>query len=256
MQSIELDIESLVRDLNVITQVQLPFLAAVTVNRLIPVVKDGLRHEMRDSFRRVNSFTLRSLEHNHLATKAEPWTEIGHFQFGSKGNAPASYLRPQIVGGKIFKTRFQNRLGRELQDYNGSYMQPLEDSEAAKKDGQGRIKPSQYVEALYGIKAMESFRASVRPGRYRTEGSYKYVPYMGISRGSGKQKASGKGKLLKPGIYRKTGSSYVRLFMQLQDVPTVAPAYDFHFAAKTIVNQNMQKVFDKAFSDTLGRQNI
>jgi hypothetical protein len=257
MQSITFDVDSLVRDLNVITQVQLPFLAALTVNRLANATKAGLRREMLDSFERVSPFTLRSLEQVHLATKAEPWTTIQHWPYGAKGNAPANYLRPQITGGPVFKTRFQGRLNRELQDYMGAYMQPLEDSPAAKLNAQGRVKASQYVEALYGIKAMESLRASGRPGKYKTEGAYKYMPYLGIS-SSGKKVRGGNAKrrLLKPGIYRKIGFGYERLFMQLQDVPTVSPRYDFKFAAENIVNKNVQSIFDKAFSDTLGRKNI
>ena len=257
MQSIEFDVDSLVRNLNVITQVQLPFLAALTVNRLANATKAGLRQEMQDRFRRVSPFTLRSLEQIHLATKAEPWTTIQHWPYGSKGNAPADYLRPQITGGSVFKTRFQGRLNRELQNYNGAYMQPLEDSPAAKLDARGRVKASQYVEALWGVKAMESLRASGRPGKYKTEGSYKYMPYLGIhSSGNKKRGGNQRRRLLKPGIYRRMGSGYERLFMQLQDVPTVPPVYNFKNAAQDIVNKNVQAVFDKAFADTLGRQNI
>ena len=257
MQSIEFDVDSLVRNLNVITQVQLPFLAALTVNRLANATKAGLRREMQDSFQRVSPFTLRSLEQVHLATKAEPWTTIQHWPYGSKGNAPADYLRPQILGGTVFRTRFQNRLGRELDGYNGRYMQPIEDSPAAKLDARGRVKASQYVEALWGVKAMESLRQSTRKGRYRTEGNYVYVPYVGSQSAIGKQmRAIGRGKLLAPGIHRKMGTGYVMLFKQLERVPTVSKHYDFAYAAQDIVNKNVQAVFDKAFADTLGRQNI
>lgn len=257
MQSITFDVDSLVRDLNVITQVQLPFLAALTVNRLANATKAGLRREMLDSFERVSPFTLRSLEQVHLATKAEPWTIIQHWPYGAKGNAPASYLRPQIVGGMVFKTRFQNRLGAELDGYNGSYMQPIENSPAAKRNAQGRVKASQYVEALYGIKAMESLRQSTRNGKYKTEGNYVYVPYVGSQPALAKQmRAIGRGRLPLPGIYRKMGSGYSMLFKQLERVPTVSKHYDFAYAAQDIVNKNVQSIFDKAFSDTLGRKNI
>jgi hypothetical protein len=136
-------------------------------------------------------------------------------------------------------------------------MLPLENSPAAKRDRQGRVKASQYVEALYGVKAMESVRATTRKGRYRREGSYVYVPYVGGRQALAREmRAIGRGTIPLPGIYRKQASGYTMLFKQLERVPTVSKRYDFAYAAQDIVNKNLQAIFDKAFSDTLGRQNI
>jgi hypothetical protein len=48
--SISFNGQKLDRELDLIVRVQLPFLAAVTVNRLGTVVRQALQHEMKDSF--------------------------------------------------------------------------------------------------------------------------------------------------------------------------------------------------------------
>ena len=89
MASVEFNGTQLVRDLDVFAKVQLPFVAAVTVNRLATQVRQDLTHEMRDSFARVSPFTLKSPLYRHLATKAEPWTEVFLRDEATKGQAPA-----------------------------------------------------------------------------------------------------------------------------------------------------------------------
>jgi len=257
MQSIEFDAAGLVKDLDVFAKVQLPFVAARTVNLLASATKVALQREMLDSFERTSPFTFKSLEQIHFATKAEPWTVVQHKTVGGKGNAAANYLLPQITGGMVYRTRFQNRLSSELDGYNGRYMLPLEKSEGAKLNAMGRMQASQYVEALYGVKAMESVRASMRPGKYRTEGSYVYVPYVGANKPLAAQmRAIGRGKLLSPGIYRMMGSTPIQVFKQLERVPTVQKRYDFAYAAQLAVKQNVKQIFDNVFLQAVGRANL
>lgn len=254
MASVEFNGVGLVNQLDVFAKVQLPFLAAVTVNRLATQVRQDLGKEMLDSFTYVSSFTYKAPKQRHYATKADPWTQVYLRDEASKGQSPAQYLSPQITGGMVMRTRFQTRLGRELDGYNGRYMIPMLDSPAAKLNSIGRIKASQYVEALYGIKAMESLRASTRPGKYRTEGSYVYVPYIGGRKELGSQmRALGGGKLLNPGIYRMMNGRPVQLFKQLERVPTVEKRFDFHYASQLSVKNNAQAIFDKAVAEFVRR---
>lgn len=247
MASIEFNGTELVRDLDVFAKVQLPFLAAVTVNRLATQVRQDLQKEMLDSFTYVSAFTYKSPKQRHFANKLETWTEVYLRDEATKGQAPAQYLLPQITGGMVLRTRFQNRLASELDGYNGRYMLPLHNSTGAKLGPTGRIKASQYVEALYGIKAMESVRASMRPGKYRTEGSYVYVPYVGTRKQLAAQmRALGKGRIPKPGIYRMMGDTPVQLFKQLDRVPTVQKSFDFQYAAELSVSRNVGRIFDQA----------
>ena len=247
MATVSFNGQQLQRELDLVTQVQLPFLAAVTVNRLASVVRKALQHEMTDSFNRVSPFTLKSVLYRHLATKAAPYTEIYLRDEATKGQPPSSYLLPQIKGGMVYQTRFQVRLGSQLEGYNGRYMLPIENSAGTKRNAQGRMRASQYVEALYGIKAFEDIRASVRPGKYRTEGSYAYVPYVGSRDALAKQmRALGKGKIPAPGIYRIMRQTPVQVFKQLERVPTVAKRYDFMFTAEDAINKNVLPIFNQA----------
>lgn len=252
MASVEFNGTQLVRDLDVFAKVQLPFAAAVTVNRLATQVRQDLKHEILDSFTYVSAFTSTSPMQRHFATKANPWTEVFLRDEAAKGQSPAQYLLPQIKGGMVLQTRFQNRLKSELDGYNGRYMLPLANSPGAKLNNLGRIKASQYVEALYGIKAMESVRASTRSGKYRTEGSYVYVPYVGNKKALAAQmRAIGKGRIPNPGIYRMMGNTPVQVFKQLERVPTVEKRFDFAYAAQLSVEKNVGRFFDQAMSEAL-----
>lgn len=247
MASVEFNGTQLVRDLDVFAKVQLPFVAAVTVNRLATQVRKDLQHEILDSFTYVSAFTYKSPLYRHLATKQEPWTEVYLRDEATKGQAPAKYLLPQITGGLVHETRFQRRLKSELNGYNGRYMIPMLKSPGTKLNSIGRMSASQYVEALYGIKAMESIRASMKPGKYRTEGSYVYVPYVGGRTELAKQmRALGRGRMPKPGIYRMMGDTPVQVFKQLERVPTVQKRFDFAFASQLSVDKNVEKIFDEA----------
>jgi len=122
--SISFNGQKLDRELDLIVRVQLPFLAAVTVNRLGTVVRQALQHEMKDSFKSLSTFTYKSPLYRHLATKAQPYTTIYLRDEATKGQPPSTYLLPQILGGMVYKTRFQERLASQLSNYNGRYMFP------------------------------------------------------------------------------------------------------------------------------------
>jgi len=254
--SITFDATALVKGLDVFAKVQLPYLAAVTVNRTAEAVKKALRSEMYDSFTYVSRFTANSLEQTHFATKAQPWTEVGIKEYAGKGNAAAKYLAPQITGGLVFQTRFQWRLKSKVDGYNGRYMLPLHNSPAAELGETGRIRASQYVKALYGIKAMEDIRANATTDKYRTSGDYVYVPYVGANKTQQKYfRALGKGRIPNPGIHRIKATNLVQLFKQLDQVPMVEKRYDFVYTAELATTNNVQKIFNAEFLKTIGRPN-
>lgn len=248
MASVEFNGQQIVNDLDLATRVQLPFLAAVTVNRLASQVRKDLQREILDSFTYVSSFTYTSPKQRHFASKAEPWTEVYLRDEASKGQSPAQYLLPQITGGMVLRTRFQNRLARELEGYNGRYMIPLADSPAAELNQLGRIRAQQYVSALYGIKAMETVRASNRAS-YRTLGTYMYVPFKPDKEKARVIRGMNKGRLPGPGIYKVENNSITQVFKQLSRVPTVQKRFDFSYAAQLSIEQNFQRIFDQAAAE-------
>ena len=252
MESISFNGNKIQQELDIIAKTQIRFIAALTVNRLRQQAQADVRQNMQDKFANPSKYTLRSVIYNHFATKEEPWTELELNDYSGSGNAAGRYLLPQIRGGEVFRTRFQNRIRKDLTGFNGAYMLPLHESKATKRNAVGRMRPSQYVEVLYGLKAMEAFRASARPGRYRTEGSYVYMPFLGATAGGSRRSSTGSGKaskgIPKPGIYRVVGGKTTRdpdtkVFAQLKQVPTVAPKFSFIESVNSSISKNTERIF-------------
>lgn len=260
MASVSFNGNAILRELDLTTQVQLPFLAAVTVNKLATEVRKDLQKDILSTFTYVNSMTYKSPQYRHFATIREPWTYVELRDEATKGQAPAQYLLPQIKGGLVLKTRFQNRLGRQLDGYNGAYMLPWHGSPVANLNQEGRIRASQYVEVLYGVKAMEDIRARATPGqakRYRTEGKYQYVPYVGNRKALyAAVKKYGRGTLPDPGIYRVVSDTPVQLFKQLERMPTVRRKFDFVGSAERSVQARVQAVFNRAVAEHVKPQKL
>ncbi len=247
--SIDINANALVRNLDVFGKVQLPFMASLTLNRAATQVRDDLKVSMRSTFTYLAPYTQNSL-FIRASTKQKLYTDIGVKEFGIKGNAAADYLKPQVYGGQVYRTRFQKRLERNM-GMKG-YMLPLHSSEGAQTNASGRIAAGQYTAALYGIKAMEDIRGSGRYGRfdYKTLGSYMYIKPGQIV--FGRQSNSP----LKPGIYRVQGSDLTMVFKELRRTPRVPAKWPFFDIARNSATQRIQPAFDGVFREVMGRANL
>lgn len=240
----------LVRNLDVFSKVQLPFMSSLAINRTATHVRDSLRGSMRGTFTYLTPFTQNSL-FIRVSTKQKLYADVGIKEFGSKGNAAADYLRPQIFGGQVYRTRFQRRLERQV-GLGSGYMLPIHSSEAAQLGPSGRITAGQYTAALYGIRAMEDIRGSGRYGKfdYKTLGSYTYIRPGQIVFGRQSNRP------LAPGIYRVQGSDLVMLFKQLRRTPRVQSKWDFYGIAQKSAERKLPKAFDEVFREVMGRPNV
>jgi hypothetical protein len=246
---VEINANALVRDLDIFAKVQLPFMASLALNRTAVKVRDKLKVSMRDTFTYLAPYTQNSL-FIRVSTKQKLDTEIGVKQFGIKGNAAADYLKPQVYGGKVYETRFQRRLKRNL-GMQG-YMLPIHSSDAAQLNPSGRINAGQYTAALYGIKAMEDVRGSGNYGKfdYKTLGSYIYIRPGKIAFGRDSDRP------LAPGIYRVKDASLTMLFKELRRPPTVPAKWNFFGIAESSARQEMPKTFDLVFREVMGKANL
>jgi hypothetical protein len=243
---VEINANALVRDLDIFAKVQLPFMASLALNRTAVKVRDKLQVSMKDTFTSFAPYTKNSL-FIRVSTKKNLATEIGVKQFGMKGNAAADYLKPQVYGGKVYETRFQRRLKRNLG--MSGYMLPLHDSEAAQRNVRGRINPGQYTSVLYGVKAMEDVRGYSKFD-YKTLGSYIYIRPGKIAFGRDSDRP------LAPGIYRVKDSSLTMLFKELRRPPTVPAKWNFFGIAESSARQEMPKTFDLVFREVMGKANL
>jgi hypothetical protein len=248
-RSIEIDANALVKKLDVFAKVQMPFMASVALNRTAVKVRDSLKVSMRDTFTYLAPYTQNSL-FIRVSSKQSLSTEIGVKQFGIKGNAAADYLKPQVYGGQVYRTRFQRRLERSV-GMKG-YMLPIHSSDAAELNPSGRINAGQYTSALYGIKAMEDIRGSGSYGKlnYKTLGTYVYIrPRQIVFSGSGNGP-------LAPGIYRVKGNEVSMLFKELRRPPTVPAKWDFFGIADSNARRELPVAFNTAFKEIMGRANL
>jgi hypothetical protein len=248
--SIQFEGNKLVRSLDVFGKAQLPFMSSLAINRTATHVRDSLRGSMRGTFTYLTPYTQNSL-FIRVSTKQKLYADIGIKEFGSKGNAAADYLRPQIFGGQVYRTRFQRRLERNM-GLGSAYMLPLHGSEAAQLNASGRITAGQYTAALYGIRAMEDIRSSGSYGKfdYKTLGSYVHIRPGQIVFGRQKNRP------LSPGIYRVQGTDLVMLFKQLRRTPRVPKKWDFYGIAQKSAERKLPQAFDEVFREVMGRPNV
>ena len=177
----------------------------------------------------------------------------------TKGNAPSDYLRPQITGGSVWRTRFQRRLMARgfLGGSQGQYMVPGHLA-TTKSGGQiyRRTKqtptPGQYTQALWGISAFEDLRLSGQYGKknYRTAGSYVWVPKDldamaewsdELADRAAMVRSLNNGVLPPPGIYKVNARSLTQKFIMADQVPRVPKKFDFIGITKKHVEQTFKE---------------
>ena len=280
--SVSFNDKAITDKLDIYTKVQLPFIAVQTLNGLAKQVKKDLQHEMVDTFTYLSPFTYQSIRHapaslRKIKDTGTDYAEVYHAgksavrrggkQRGAlKGNAAADYLEPLITGGPVYRTRFQRRLESKgiLGPSFGRYMLPLHDAKGVRLSGQGRLANSEYVKALWGIRAMEDIRSSGQFGKqnYRTAGSYRWVPTNvdRVAPNYGKtlrvinRKASGQFRLpSEAGIYRVDNGGLTQVFKQLKTVPNVPKDYYlFSLTGEMSVKNNYERIFRQKVKEVIG----
>ena len=278
--SISFNGKDLIHKIDILQQRQIPFIAALTISgrkkgdvSLASEVKKDLEFEMTDSFNQVSPQT-KWLFDNPKARKNSLKTVIYHKDEAAKGQAPADYLKPQIVGGKVLETRFQQRLKRKGYIKSSGYMLPLHNQPFRKV--RGRLAPSVYAQALWGISAMEELRntniASKYPKKdFKTKGTFVHVPknlakdsesggmdikrYAQNIRALAYKKGQSWHSLPGPGIYKVNakGRGLTQVFRELDRVPTInGQTYLFKETATESVMKNAQRIFDMKVKEVLG----
>ena len=252
--------------LDLIVRVQLPWIATKTLQKLAQGVKQDLREEMQTKFKNPNSWTLNSIGITP-SNKTRLITEIFHKDVlpgASKGGNPAAfYLKPQVLGGEIYKTKFQKRLiGKGYMDAD-NYMMPT--------SGWGNTKRGVYQKVLWGINVFEAKNDHFT----KTRGSYIHVPrnLVEAARSEPKGTKGGlrtyaanvralnnpKGKKMAwnqsmppAGIYKVQANGLKQVFKQLDRTPNVRAIYKFRDTGERSVKSNYQQFFDQTVKEVIG----
>tara|TARA_R100000234_G_scaffold114555_1_gene89814 strand:- start:30 stop:902 length:873 start_codon:yes stop_codon:yes gene_type:complete len=284
--SVSFNGNKITKELDLIVQVQLPFIASLTLNgrrgrdiSLAFELQEDLRDHMARTFTNYGRETKKFIVKR--STKKDLTTIVKHKdRFDSKpGNPPSKYLLPQIQGGQVYRTRFQRRLVAKGYMPEGHYMMPIVNG----KPGWGIMSKGMYTKALWGISAMEELRGKIsRKGvdiykknaapEYKTQGTFIHVPrnlaemakqepkgtkggmrsYAGLVRqlnyGSTKK---GAGKLPPGGIYKVQGKSLKMVFAELDYIPSVSAQYKFKETSEQSVNRNFKRIFDMKVKEVL-----
>ena len=271
--TVEFNGKQITDKLDLIVQVQLPWIATLTLNgkrgkdlSLANQVQEDLRKHQQNTFQNITRETTKFIVFR--STKQNLETTIKHKDDTTiKGTPPSEYLRPQIVGGPVKRQRFQ----RALAERSGvmkrtEFMMPIKND----KPAFGKVKGGEYTRALWGIQVMEQFRGTERfvgKTNYRTAGSYIHVP-RGLAKWAEfdpavKSKADmikahnrtgGKGFTLPgPGIYQVKGKGLDKRWSQLPSIPVAkANHYKFRATAYNSVNKNFERIFRQKVKEVIG----
>jgi hypothetical protein len=144
-QPVTFDVNHMLKKVDTIKQVQIPFASSLALNNLAKDIRDNYRSEMKQRFR-------------NPVPKTNLYVEVGLKEFATKGNPTSKYLLPQIQGGKPYLTRFQKALRIKGILAPGEIAIPTQ-SDYLKRNQYGNVMPSQYTEILYSLQAFRDSSA-------------------------------------------------------------------------------------------------
>jgi len=156
-QPVTFDVNHMLKKVDTIKQVQIPFASSLALNNLAKDVRDNYRAEMKQRFRNPVPFTLNGM-YIKASSKTNLYVEVGLKEFATKGNPTSKYLLPQIQGGKPYMTRFQKALRLKGILAPGEIAIPTQ-SDYLKRNAYGNVMPSQYTEILYSLQAFRDSSA-------------------------------------------------------------------------------------------------
>ena len=156
-QPVTFDMNPMLKKVDMIKQVQIPFATSLALNNLAKEVRDNYRAEMKQRFRNPVPFTLNGM-YIKASSKSNLYVEIGLKEFATKGNPTSKYLLPQIQGGKPYMTRFQKALRAKGFLAPGEIAIPTQ-SDYLRLNQYGNVMPSQYTEILYSLQAFRDSSA-------------------------------------------------------------------------------------------------
>lgn len=108
----KIDVSSAIQQLGAFSDAgkkQVTFATRVALTRTAQLASGALKHEMRDSFRNPTPYTMSSL-FVRPATRSNLTAEVKLKDFAAKATPAATYLAPQITGGRREMKRFERAM--------------------------------------------------------------------------------------------------------------------------------------------------
>lgn len=249
--SVTFDVDPMIKRLDALKAVQVPFAASLALNRVAKNARDELRKQMKSTFNNPEPvpFTLNSV-FIKSSTKSDLRAKVGLKEFAAKGNPASKYLLPQIAGGPAYATRFQKSLRFKRILEKDEYAIPTQSDYLRRDKKYGNVTPGQYTQILYGLQA---FRDSSAFSYQKHSKSKKQVGYEAITtRYYNENRGSklGDNRGLYPGIYLRTKRAIEDKESALFWI-TKTPIFQPKFPLVEIASNRVRKDWDKEFGKAL-----
>jgi len=256
--------EELIQNLNEIKKVQIPRASVIALNQAVFSTTQTLQREAQNTFTNPVPFTVKSFLYGK-ATLQTMEASIYIRDEAPKGNAPANYLRPQLIspnasGGRYYPTRFQgallntvvqNATGRNVQvGQRGKVMLANLRSPKTRTNRYGNMTPGQYTQILSALRGNIS-SADIYGVRQRGEApvndqslsKYIYLDEESLYEPYFRRRLTNSPK---PGVYfvnrLKSGTKYYRVMTESK-YPTFPGKFRFALIAEASVTASFNRIF-------------
>lgn len=249
--NVSLDINPLIKSLDALKLVQVPFATSLALNAIAKDVRDAEKEEMKKVFDNPVPFTLNSVKIPKYSTKKDLEVRIQISEDGPKGNAPADYLLPVIKGGAAYATRFQKSLRAKGVLTAGQFAIPTQ-SDFLKTNKYGNVRPSMYSDILSDQQAYRAARSSQDLSVKQIIKAGRRSKYRMISTQLSESMKYGG---LQPGIYFNSPRAFENneaLLFSISNRPPVVPSkFKFQEVGKAAANKNLNRRFYEALDKAI-----
>jgi hypothetical protein len=274
--------EKMIKNLTIFEKKDLPSMSVIALNRALFDTRKDIQNAARDIFRNPVPYTLNSFLYRK-AKFAQPEALLFINESRAKGNAPASYLLPSILGSKAYPTRFQGALlntvvmnaeGRNVQASQRSrVMLPSLNRQNGKKgryvrtNKYGNMSPGQYTQILSSLRGgissadVQETGPTMKPQDLATNDKYVYLDSESLDHPYFKNRFNSYPKT--PGIYyvrrvkskAEEGPRYTNNFyrvMRDQKIPRNRQTFDFQNIAAISIEKNFVTQLSKILRERRG----
>ena len=272
MIEIEFDPKNIIGKITELQRIQIPRASEIALNQAVYAASQELKSQARSIFNNPVPFTVNSFLYKKTQRVGRDLeARIFIRDQAPKGNAPSSYLAPQLMGpgvsgGRHYPTRFQgallstivqNATGRNVQvGQRGKVMIPNLRSPKTRLNQYGNMSPGQFTQILSALRGDISsadiygvVQRGEAPVNDQSLSKYIYLDEESIYEPYFKRRLT---NAPKPGIYfvdrRTAGTRYYRVMTESR-----IPTYTGKFPFVSIASQAAAERFNQVFSSMILR---
>jgi len=275
--------EKMIKNLTIFEKKDLPSMSVIALNRALFDTRKDIQNAARDIFRNPVPYTLNSFLYRK-AKFGQPEALLYINESRAKGNAPADYLLPSITLGRIYPTKFQDRLldtavlnafGTTIQAGQRAYVQLPSLNRRTGQKGRyvrtnkyGNMSPGQYGQILSSLRGgissadVQETGPKGKPQDLAVNSKYVYLDSVSLDHDYFKNRFTSHPKT--PGIYyvrrvknkKPDGpeftNNYFRVMREQAIGNTPGPKFDFQSIAAISIEKNFVTQLSKILRERRG----